>query len=457
MSSKEPLSVQPPKGTRDFYPEEMRLQRHIFDAWEKACRRFGFEEYEGPTFESLDLYTGKSGDEIVTQLYNFTDKGGRDLALRPELTPTLARMVNQKGPSLKLPLKWFSIPRLFRYEKAQKGRLREFYQLNLDIVGCDSVRAEADLLSCIVEMLKSLGLTARDFSLRLSSRRLLSDYLDRLGLPEENKAPVYAALDKKAKLPPEEFRRLLLAAGLDEERIGKVEAFFSASDLSSLSRFFPEGGAASRGLAELRELFDWMSFLGYGDYCELDLSVVRGLAYYTGIVFEVYDRGRTLRAVAGGGRYDNLLEKLGGRPLSGVGFGMGDVVLLELLRERGLLPARREGKDALDYFLVFFEKPVTEKAGTEIEKAGTENAGSDPGAAPDAAREVFRLAGRLREKGLSAAYALNGGKLKKQLAQADEAGARKVLFFGSDKAPPGQFEVKDLRTGEQSLLSFEAL
>src|SRR5690606_159039 len=305
MSS--PSQLQAPKGTRDFYPEDMRVQNHLFEVWRRACLDFGFEEYEGPTFEHLELFTEKSGQEIVTQLYNFKDKGDRDLALRPEMTPSLARMVNQKGNSLKLPLRWFSLPRLFRYEKSQRGRLREFFQLNMDILGCHTVAAEVELLSSIIHMLRAFGLTEADFSIHVSSRRLLSEVLDRSGIPPERKAPVYAALDKRAKLGEGEFRGLLTKEGLNAGQIDVVEKFFNHKDIGALGDWLrvqglegpesvPEATAATgpgmpaTGLKELESLIDYMAKLGLGGFVQLDTSVVRGLAYYTGIVFEVYDK-----------------------------------------------------------------------------------------------------------------------------------------------------------------------
>ncbi len=430
------VTLQAPKGTRDFYPENMREQNFIFDAWKKVCVAFGFEEYEGPIFESLELFTEKSGSEIVTQLYNFKDKGEREIALRPEMTPTLARMVNQKGNSLRLPLKWFSIPRLYRYEKAQRGRLREFFQLNMDILGCDSVWAEVDLISAIIQMLKGFGLNAQDFSVRISSRQLLSDFLDIIQVPIDKKNSVYSALDKKAKLSAEGFVDLLLKENLNTEQIAKIEEFFACASLHELVEKIgreglepktAEGSEASSGLADLEKLFARLVELGYTDYVALDLSVVRGLAYYTGIVFEVYDKAKSLRAIAGGGRYDNLLENLGGRPLSGVGFGMGDVVIYELLKEKNLLPVSRE---EIDYYLITF---------------GELDAG------------LLQLAQTLRDKGRKVGYSLGGGKFKKQLAQADEGNAQKVIFYGSDKAPAGSFEIKNLRSGEQSIVALADL
>lgn len=455
--SQSPSLLQSPKGTRDFYPEDMRVQNHLFDTWRRACLDFGFEEYEGPTFEHLELFTEKSGQEIVTQLYNFKDKGDRDIALRPEMTPSLARMVNQKGNSLKLPLRWFSIPRLFRYEKAQRGRLREFFQLNMDIVGCDTVAGEVELLSAIIEMLKGFGLGQADFSVQVSSRRLLSEFLDRQGVAADKKAPVYAALDKRAKIGQGEFRTLLLKEGLTEESIDAIEAFFRCKTLEELKAYFPAseepiaepvpaapvtgapaaGGAPApkipkSGLWELEKLFEYMHALGYGGYVNLDLSVVRGLAYYTGIVFEVYDIGIGMRAVAGGGRYDNLLANLGGHSLSGVGFGMGDVVLADLLREKNLMAS---GREPLDYYLV--------------DVAPGESKLPNP--------QLLLLAQKLRSEGRRVGYSLSGEKMKKQMAQANDQNAGRVLFFGSDKGGEGRFEVKDLKTGEQSVLGFEDL
>jgi histidyl-tRNA synthetase len=412
--------IQTPKGTRDFFPADMRLQNHLFDGWRGVCRAFGYEEYEGPTFEHLELYVGKSGPEIVEQLYHFKDKGDRDLALRPELTPTLARMVNAKGPALRKPLKWFSIPRLYRYERAQRGRLREFFQLNMDIVGCDTVAAEADLIAAVIEMLRGFGLGSSDFAVRISSRKLLSEFLTVLGIADENKAPVYAALDKRAKIGEEAFRKLLTEQGLTGILSDRLEEFFQTKTIADLPM-----DQTSGSISELKDLWTLLESQGYGEFLAFDLSVVRGLAYYTGIVFEVFDKGIGLRALAGGGRYDSLMASLGGAPVSAVGFGMGDVVLAELLKEKGLLP---QGRLGVDYYLA-------DLAAADLPRA-----------------EVLSLAQRLRGVGRSVAYSLKGGKFKKQMEEANDAGAKRVLFFGSDRAPAGSYEVKDLATGEQKVL-----
>jgi histidyl-tRNA synthetase len=420
------LSSQTPKGTRDFYPDLMRIQNHIFSVWKKTCLAFGYEEYEAPMFEHLDLYTSKSGDEIVSQLYNFQDKGGRELALRPEITPSLARMINQKGPSLKLPIRWFSIPRLFRYERMQKGRLREFYQLNMDIMGCDSLIAETDLICAVIEMLKAFGLTQDDFCVGISSRRLLSEILESSGLPAEKIPPVYTVMDKRNKISPEDFRQMLTEIPVSDSVIELINSFFSCQDIEALQKWEGARNAGS-ALQELEQVFRLLKESGYGSYVQLDLSVVRGLAYYTGVVFEVFDRQKKLRALAGGGRYDNLLEHLGGRPVSGVGFGIGDVVLYELLKSKNLLP---DIQDRPDYYLVSF---------------------SDPGP------ELLSLARELRSRGRRVTYALQPAKVKKQLSLAQESGARKVIFTGSDKVEKGQYEVKDLEKREQTVVPFEDL
>jgi len=423
----------------------MRLQNHLFDGWRATCRAFGYEEYEGPTFEHLELYVGKSGEEIVGQLYHFMDKGGRELALRPELTPTFARMVNQKGSSLRKPLKWFSIPRLFRYERAQRGRLREFFQLNMDIVGCDTVAAEVDLISAVIEMLKGFGLTSNDFAVRISSRRVLSEMLGLLSVPDEKKPTVYAVLDKRAKIGPIEFNKLLLSEGLNPNQIAEIEAYFGCKtlpDLLELSHRWLELDVnpsvimdatmkSKIGLFDLSHLVESLDSLGYKDFYELDMSIVRGLAYYTGIVFEVFDKGSNMRAIAGGGRYDNLLSKLGGESLSAVGFGMGDVVLADLLNEKGLLP---QGRPGVDYYLA----DLAAQGGLPRLK-------------------MLGLAKRLRARGLSVSYSLKAGKFKKQMEEANDIGAKAVLFFGSDRAPEGKYEVKNLASGEQTILGEEDL
>jgi histidyl-tRNA synthetase len=407
-----------PKGTRDFYPVNMRAQNHIFSIWRKAALKFGYEEYEGPTFEHLELYTGKSGEEIVSQLYNFADKGGRALALRPELTPTLARMVIKKGSELKKPFKWFSIPRLFRYERSQRGRLREFFQLNLDIIGAESISAEADLISAIASMLFDFGLNENDFYIGISSRRLLAVFLEELKIAEPNL--IYPLLDKHLKMSAEDFYKELLNTGLSEKNAKKIDDFMACRSIEDLKKFYD--GIA---IAELEELFELIKAAGFENCVKLDLSVVRGLAYYTGIVFEVFDKAKNMRAIAGGGRYDNLTETLGGQKITGVGFGMGDVVLADLLAEKKLLPQSRSD---LPVFIASFNGDM---------------------------KILFRTAAEFRKKGISCSHSLNAIKFGKQLEMADAAGAKCVIFADGEKSQDGVWEYKILASGEQGIDDLE--
>lgn len=413
-----------PKGTRDFYPEAQRIQNYIFDTWRKTAEEFAYEEYEGPMFEHLELYTGKSGEEIVSQLYNFTDKGDREIALRPEMTPTLARLVIQKARELKKPFKWFSMPRLFRYEKAQKGRLREFFQLNMDIIGTESIYAEADLMAAIATMLRKFGLEDTDFAIGVSSRKLLATYLEEIGAP--NPALVYPVLDRRLKIGPEAFAKALTDAGLSEEQIAKLDAFMSCKSIEEVQNAV-HSEAAIAALAEIQDLFATLEAAGFGKCVNLDLSIVRGLAYYTGIVFEVFDKGKSMRAIAGGGRYDSLTEKLGGDRIPGVGFGMGDVVLADLLREHGKLP---DPKQSVDFYIASFTNDM---------------------------KKVFETAQIFRASGNSVSHPLASMKMGKQLDQANYQGAKIVVYVDGDKAQAGEFEYKDLRTGTMHVGNIEAI
>lgn len=413
-----------PKGTRDFYPEAQRIQNYIFDTWRKTAEEFAYEEYEGPMFEHLELYTGKSGDEIVSQLYNFVDKGDRAIALRPEMTPTLARLVIQKARELKKPFKWFSMPRLFRYEKAQKGRLREFFQLNMDIIGTESIYAEADLMAAIATMLRKFGLKDGEFAIGVSSRKLLATYLDEIGAP--NPAQVYPALDRRLKIGPEAFAKALADAGLTEDQVAKLDAFMSCKSIEEVAAAV-HSEAATAALDEIKDLFATLEAAGYGECVNLDLSIVRGLAYYTGIVFEVFDKGKSMRAIAGGGRYDSLTEKLGGDRIPGVGFGMGDVVLADLLREHNLLPSP---KQSVDFYIASFTNDM---------------------------KKVFEAAQIFRANGNTVSHPLASMKMGKQLDQANYQGAKIVVYVDGDKAAAGEFEYKDLRDGTMHVGNVEAI
>lgn len=404
-------------GFRDFYPDELARRTHIFRAWRAVARKYAFVEYDGPPLEPLDLYTKKSGDEIVGQLYNFTDKGGREVSLRPEMTPTFARMVGAKASALRKPLRWFSIPQLFRYERAQRGRLREHFQLNVDIVGEASEVADAELLCVAVDIMRELGLTHEDVRARVSDRRLLAGVLDALGVSAEQRPTVFGVFDKVARQPREVSAEKLAAAGLASALVDRVLALASGTTFEELWRELGETVAptpATEPLVRFKRYLEHCSALGIGDWVTLDLSIVRGLAYYTGVVFELFDAKGELRAICGGGRYDDLLKAIGGADLPALGFGMGDVVLGELLTERGLWPEPQQ--DAVDFVIV----------------AGN-------GAIDTPYAHVLKLARALRDAGFSAAHGMNEERYKSQATRnqvdgARKAGASAVVYFREDGA-----------------------
>ncbi len=408
-------------GFRDFPPEDFDRRSHIQGAWRRVAQRYGFQEYDGPPLESLDLYVEKSGDEIVGQLYNFVDKGGRDVALRPEMTPSLARILAKRSRGMSKPIKWFSMPQLFRYERAQRGRLREHFQWNVDIIGEPSVAADAEVLAIAIDGLRELGFTAKDFSARVSDRRLLTALLLVIGVQEENLGATFGVIDKIERLPAEKAEHLLVEeAGLDKAEIEVLKSLLSSTEIDDVARAFGDDARVAEELHRFRQYTDMLEAMGLGDFVELDLRIVRGLAYYTGIVFELFDREGDLRAICGGGRYDRLLELVGGDPQPAVGFGMGDVVLGELLKEMNLVP---EYERALDYFLV----AVT---GEEYPAA-------------------LRLAHQLRDQGHSVAYGLKQQGVAKQMKAAAREGANTVLIIGPDELANGTVLVRDMTSGEQ--------
>lgn len=401
-------------GFRDFYPEELARRTHIFRAWRAVARKYAFEEYDGPPLEPLDLYTKKSGDEIVGQLYNFVDKGGRDISLRPEMTPTFARMVGARASALRKPVRWFAIPQLFRYERAQRGRLREHFQLNVDIVGESSEVADAELLTVAVDIMRELGLTHEDVRARVSDRRLLNGVLVTLGVTPEQLPAVYAVVDKIARQPREVSVEKLAAAGLAPALVERVLALAGGVTFAELKAEFGESPHAREAIERFGRYLEHCTALGIGAWVTLDLSIVRGLAYYTGIVFELFDAKGELRAICGGGRYDDLLKALGGADLPALGFGMGDVVLGELLAERGLWPERTQ--EPIDFQVI----------------AGN-------GALDRPYADVLRLATALRGADFSVAHGLNAERYlsqatRNQVDGARKAGASAVIYFREDGA-----------------------
>ncbi len=337
-------------GFRDFYPADLALRAHIFRTWRTVANRYGFEEYDGPPLEPLDLYTTKSGEEIVGQLYTFTDKGDRPVALRPEMTPTLARMVAAQAGQLRKPIRWFSIPQLFRYERQQRGRLREHFQLNCDLIGEAGTLADAEIIALAIDVVRAFGLTSNDVRVRLSDRRLLNQLLYSFDLSEAQVSAIYGWLDKQGRSAYAGNLQRLHDLNVDPDIIAFLNAACEVKDISKLKRVLAKKPALELNVSHLEEVVDALGAMALADFVEIDLGVVRGLAYYTGTVFEIFDSGRTLRAICGGGRYDNLLDAVGGVELPAVGFGMGDVVLGELLKDKGLVPTEAS---SIDVFLAF--------------------------------------------------------------------------------------------------------
>ncbi len=419
------MKIPPVKGTRDFYPPDMARRNWIIDGWKKVAVRNGFEEYDGPIFEYLKMFQIKSGDEIVEQLFSFKDRGGRDLALRPEITPTLARMVNQQINSLPKPIKWFSVPRLFRAERPQKGRLREFFQWNIDIIGVDDVLADAEVIFTTVDYLRSIGLKHRDVRVKISSRKLLASSLKNIGIPETQLDSLYPLLDKYSKIPSDTFEKMLVDQVSDERMAKQIMDFMGTTTLSGVPEIIGTNAEVEDAVQELARLKELLEQMGVWQYCDFYPSIVRGLAYYTGVVFEVHEFAQELRAICGGGRYDNLLNDFGGPQMPATGMGMGDCVLGILLDERGLFKPEQK---QLDYFVAF------------VDEAYRQNA--------------IKLTMKLRSAGLAANFSYKAAKLSRQLKQASEQNARKCIIIG-EEFKNNQLVIKDMATGKQELVKID--
>ena len=402
-------------GFRDFYPEDLTLRNHIFATWRSVAGRYGFEEYDGPPLESLEMYTKKSGDEIVQQLYTFRDKGDRDVALRPEMTPTLARMVAARAQALKKPIRWFSIPQLFRYERQQRGRLREHFQLNMDIIGESGPLADAELMAAAVDIMRAFGLGPKDVQLRISDRRVIRSLLLGRGVSEAQLPTAFAVIDRSERVPRNVLEEMLKESGFGSRESGGV---FDVAALKGSDALNAAGQAAE----PLNQAVDALKAMGLGEFVSVDLTIVRGLAYYTGIVFELFDAQKELRAIAGGGRYDGLLE------LPALGFGMGDVVLGELLKERDLAP---KASIELGAFLIAVggdDLPV-----------------------------VLQLAHAMRERGIAVEYGLRHTGVRKQLELASARGAARAVIIGPDERAAGIAVVRDLRTSTEAKVPIQQL
>ncbi|MGE0480927.1 MAG: histidine--tRNA ligase [Phycisphaerae bacterium] len=450
------MKIQSPPGMRDFYPAEMRVQNWLFDAWRRVSRAFGFQEYEGPIFEFLELYTLKSGEGIVGDLFTFQDRGDRRFAIRAEMTPTLARMVAARANALPRPIKWFSVPRMCRAERPQRGRLREFYQWNVDTLGVDDVLADAEVIAVVVAFFRAIGLTPADVVIRFSSRPLVGAILSAIGVAPELHDAAIRVIDRMEKLKPQEFEeswqsacggavsadafRALLGE-LTFERLAAGErlapAGTSAPDASRSPVGSSAGGARSAAvrlalpddvLTPLRALRDHLTAFGAADWCAFDLRVVRGLAYYTGIVFEAYARDVQVGALAGGGRYDNLVGLLDGPPIGGVGFGMGDARIVEVLSELGRMPRLEE---SLDVFVIDADPALFSKA--------------------------LEIVGTLRRAGLAVEFSFKRQPVGKQFKQASARGARFAVIVGTELTDRGEVALKDMQTQTQRTLGADAL
>jgi histidyl-tRNA synthetase len=405
-------------GFRDFYPEAYARRKHLFARWREAARTHGFAEYDAPILEPLELYTQKSGAEIEKQLFRFEDMGGRMVALRPEMTPTVCRMVGARANALKRPIKWFSIGEFFRYERPQKGRGRCFAQLNCDIFGESGVEAEIELIALLVACLRGLGLDAEDFYVRLSDRDLWCYFLAALGFDDAQTRDVLGVIDKYEKTGEAAFAAYTEAHGeMDAARKARVLAFLQVKSLADLEAATAElgGEALQSRLADWRQLLAGLEAMGLGDYVTVDLGVVRGLAYYTGFVFEAFDRKGDLRALAGGGRYNDLVAKLGGPDLPAVGFAIGDMTMELLLEQRGRWPELVERPD------------VYVVAGTGEER-----------------RAALRLIQELRADGRRVEYALRELAFGKQFKAATESGATWAATLGGDELARGVVKLRHL-------------
>jgi len=413
----EPLSFEPPRGMRDFYPEDMVWRNRVFDAWRQASVSFGFQPYDACVVENLALLQRKSGEEVSEQIYHFEDKSGRKLALRPEMTPTLARMIAAKQGQLAFPVKWFTVAQCFRYERMTRGRKREHYQWNMDIIGEESVSAEAELLAAVALALQNMGMPTNGYRIHVNNRALLSEMLAASGIAANHHAAVFLALDKRGKIEDTEIRDLLIKEGLDETAIAKT---FDLLSVQTLEQAAARTQADSPAVKALRDLFELATIYGIADRLVFDISVIRGLSYYTGIVFEAFDTERKFRAIFGGGRYDSLLTAIGGQPTPAVGLGFGDVVVVEVLKE------------------LLGETAATEKRGVIIGYMF-----------PEQRETATALARRLREAGEAVELMLAKQKPKQFFARASASPAADAIFIGPDDVTNGRAKRKNLTTREE--------
>lgn len=406
--------IQSVKGTREFYPEEMAQRNFIYEKARQASQTFGYQEWDAPFLETIELYAAKSGEELVKeQSFVFPDRGGDLITLRPELTPSLARMIAQKQGELAFPVRWWSFGPFWRYERPQRGRSREFFQWNVDMLGVNSPEADAELIAVAATFLRLVGLTPGQAAIFVNNRRLMDSQFDALGVPVEKRLEVSNAVDRRSKMDPAKWDEYVLELGLSQEQLAGLKQILSDYQLWQKSD-------------ELARLFKALEALGVKEYVQFDPNIMRGLLYYTGTVFEAFDvSGSVRRAILGGGRYDNLLRDVGGDPLSGVGFAMGDVVVGIILKEKGLIPP-------------FVPTPAPVLVTIFDESLWMES---------------YSLAAELRAAGINVTSYPEPAKLPKQFKFADRMGAKVTLVIGPDEATAGQVTVKNLSTSTQETVN----
>jgi len=423
------MKIQAPKGTRDFYPRQMAQRNYILDAWRRVSIRNGFEQIDGPIFESLDLYKVKSGEAIVSELFHFEDRGQRQLALRPEFTPTLGRMVAAQANALPKPIKWFCTPNLCRAERPQRGRLREFSQWNVDLLGSEHPIADAECIFVAVDLLRELGFTPQQVRVKISHRQTVCQILLKMGVKQERVPDAFILLDRRDKMEPDQFTKGAAELGLDANHVERFDQVCRMVYRSGELDQMRSQTGLERDLDDLVALDDQLRDFGIEDWCEYDLGIVRGLAYYTGTVFEIHEASGAERAMAGGGRYDGLVELFGGPKMAAVGFGMGDVVLMNVMTDKGLMP--QDAAACPDVFIL--------------------------GVSDTGAQHVTQLTAMLRGAGLHTRFSYKSTRnLGKLLKDASAAKARHVVIL-DDQVQQGVAAVKELATGEQSQVALDQL
>ena len=418
------IDLQPVKGTRDFFPDEMRMRNWLFQVWRSVSEQAGFEEYDTCVLEHEELYIRKAGDEISKQLYSFEDKGGRRLSLRPEMTPSLARLVLQRTKSLLFPIKWFSMPQCFRYERMTKGRRREHFQWNADIIGQPDMVAEAEILMLLISACESMGLSAKDIRVFINDRRILNAILSQLNVTEKLHSAILVIMDKRDKVSPETLGTMLKDVGMTSSQVQHLNEYLTKTNLQELKEELQH----TEGIDELQHLLQLMDTAGFSDYLQFDISIVRGLSYYTGAVFEINSPEKQHRAICGGGRYDSLLSTYGGKSVPAVGFGFGDVVVLDVLRELERFP---ELTRTLDYTIIPFDN----------EQVGI----------------ALKIANELRSKGAIVDCNFSMKKMKKSLHEANESGAKFAILLFPEELKQEKVVIRDMQLREQNPINITDL